>query len=108
MASKDPNRLIQARWDYLKDAVLAAELPKALDAEKQKQKPVKTLQQRQAQDSKLASQERPTGVGGNSSPRGRTFSTMLQVDTAFANGEITKQEMYRNLQLHEAGRLPYS
>lgn len=110
MSSLKPDLMADALTLVYEDYHENVTAPKAVkareDAEKAKQKPVNALKAKQAEDAARNAQERPTGLAGGSSPR-QQFSTMLQVDTAFAEGKITDQEMYRYLALHKEGRLPY-
>ena len=69
LASRDPNLLIKARWDYMADAIRSAEVPKgvaeALKAEKEKAKPGKAVAKEQQADAVRGSQRLPTTGGGS-------------------------------------------
>ena len=74
LASRDPNLLIKARWDYMADAIRSAEVPKgvaeALKAEKEKAKPGKAVAKMQGTDAVIAAQRLPTTGGGSAAPIG--------------------------------------
>jgi hypothetical protein len=107
----DSVALYRVRTEIIKRAVLENDVPaeaRKLAAEiAAKDKKAASVAATQRSDRDKANGVGPMTRGGNS-VAGQKFTTMLAVDTAFAEGRIDKAEMYRHLARHNAGQLPYS
>lgn len=92
MASRDPSRLFQSRWEWMKAALLETEVPKLvakqLDEQRAKSKSAAQVAATKAGDTARANAAGPTNTNGAGSPQ----SIRQQARTVFENPDSSLAE----------------